>query len=266
MSRADDPSTSPATTNFHEIKSTEQFQNLLSADLSRVSLINFWAPWAEPCKQMNEVVTELAKRYPRVLVLQVEAEEQEEISASFEVESVPMVLLLRGHTLLEKIVGADATRLTSAIAKHVSGAPSLSPPSPPPGREESEAQLEERIRQIMKKSKVVLFMKGSPDKPRCGFSRKAVGLLTEQEVTFTHFDILEDEAVRQGKFSYSSFCLLSAMGSDDLMTAMNIGLKKINDWPTYPQFIVDGTFVGGLDVVTEMVESGEFQDVFGSIA
>lgn len=190
---------------------------------------------------MNEVVTELAKKYPRVLVLQVEAEEQEEISASFEVESVPTVLLLRGHTLLEKIVGADATRLTSTIAKHVSGAPSLSTSLPPPGREESEAQPEERIRQIMKKSKVVLFMKGSPDNPRCGFSRKAVGLLTEQKVTFTHFDILEDEAVRQG-------------------------LKKINDWPTYPQFIVDGTFVGGLDVVTEMVESGEFQGVFESIA
>lgn len=241
MSRPDDPSASPTTTNFYEITSTEQFQNLLSADLSRVSLINFWAPWAEPCKQMNEVVTELAKKYPRVLVLQVEAEEQEEISASFEVESVPTVLLLRGHTLLEKIVGADATRLTSTIAKHVSGAPSLSTSLPPPGREESEAQPEERIRQIMKKSKVVLFMKGSPDNPRCGFSRKAVGLLTEQKVTFTHFDILEDEAVRQG-------------------------LKKINDWPTYPQFIVDGTFVGGLDVVTEMVESGEFQGVFESIA
>ena len=60
-----------APANFHEVTSPEHFQNLLSEDLNRISLINFWAPWAEPCKQMNEVVVELAKKYPQVLVLQV---------------------------------------------------------------------------------------------------------------------------------------------------------------------------------------------------
>ena len=58
-------------TNFFDVQSPTHFQDLLSADLERVSLINFWAPWAEPCKQMNEVVAELAKKYPQVLVLQV---------------------------------------------------------------------------------------------------------------------------------------------------------------------------------------------------
>jgi len=53
--------------NFHEIASPEEFQSLLSQDLSRVSLINFWAPWAEPCKKMNEIVLELAKKYPQLL-------------------------------------------------------------------------------------------------------------------------------------------------------------------------------------------------------
>ena len=57
--------------NFHEVDSVDQFQSLLSQDLNRVSLLNFWAPWAEPCKQMNEVVSELAKKYPTLLVLQV---------------------------------------------------------------------------------------------------------------------------------------------------------------------------------------------------
>ena len=58
-------------TNFHEVQSPEHFQSLLSEDLSRISLINFWAPWAAPCAQMNEVVLELSKKYPQVLVLQV---------------------------------------------------------------------------------------------------------------------------------------------------------------------------------------------------
>lgn len=57
--------------NLKVVESAEHFQSLLSQDLERVSLINFWAPWAEPCKQMNQVVTELARKYPNALVLQV---------------------------------------------------------------------------------------------------------------------------------------------------------------------------------------------------
>lgn len=57
--------------NLTVVQSAEHFQQLLSLDLGRVSLINFWAPWAEPCKQMNVVVAELARKYENVLVLQV---------------------------------------------------------------------------------------------------------------------------------------------------------------------------------------------------
>ena len=58
-------------TNLVEVTSSSHFQELLSADLTRLSLINFWTPWAEPCKQMNEVVLELAKKYPHLLALDV---------------------------------------------------------------------------------------------------------------------------------------------------------------------------------------------------
>jgi len=60
-----------SSTNIHTVDSADQFKELLSADLNRTSLVNFWAPWVGPCKQMNEVVTELAKKYPDLLVLQV---------------------------------------------------------------------------------------------------------------------------------------------------------------------------------------------------
>lgn len=55
----------------HIVESPDHFKSLLSADLARVSLINFWAPWAAPCAQMNSVVQELSKKYPQALVLQV---------------------------------------------------------------------------------------------------------------------------------------------------------------------------------------------------
>ena len=68
-------------------------------------------------------------------------------------------------------------------------------------KEESTEQANDRLRKLMNQSKVVLFMKGSPEAPRCGFSRKISALLKEKGVEFTTFDILTDESVRQGAYS-----------------------------------------------------------------
>jgi hypothetical protein len=72
----------------------------------------------------------------------------------------------------------------------------------PPAVEKVETpeELEGRLRRLMTQSIVVLFMKGSPDEPRCGFSRKICGLLRDNKIEFSHFDILTDESVRQGEF------------------------------------------------------------------
>lgn len=106
--------------NFFKVISTEHFQELMSADLKRISIVNFWAPWAEPCVTMNQVVKELAKKYPAALFLQVcnpkkmiilclmidfdenqvEAEEQSDIAESFDIEAVPSFLILRVCTLV----------------------------------------------------------------------------------------------------------------------------------------------------------------------
>ncbi|KAF5359651.1 hypothetical protein D9756_002899 [Leucocoprinus leucothites] len=239
------------TTNLHNVSNTTHFQDLLSQDLNRISLIYFWAPWAEPCKQMTEVVTELSKKYTAYLFLQVEAEEQDEIAQSFDIESVPSFILLRGHVLLGRISGADAAGLTQLLAKHASSpsyqplshtnqkpaeAPAELPSTAPKAEAESPEELEKRLWSLMNQRKVVLFMKGSPDTPRCGFSRKIVGILEEQKIDFAHFDILTDEDVRQG-------------------------LKKLNDWPTFPQLIINGELVGGLDIVQEMVDTGELKEM-----
>jgi thioredoxin-like negative regulator of GroEL len=84
-----------AVSNLHQVKSSNQFKELLSEDLQRVSLLYFWAPWAEPCKQMTAVVAELSRKYPRLLSLHIEAEEQSDISESFDIESVPSFIILR---------------------------------------------------------------------------------------------------------------------------------------------------------------------------
>jgi hypothetical protein len=180
---------------------------------------------------MNDVVAELAKKHPGILALNVEAEEQADIAESFEIEAVPSFVVLRvrllvaprnfryifsiqGHTLLARIAGADAPALTQAIATHAAGPiPTYAPKSytnaaPPTaqngGAVETPEELDARLRQLMNQTKVVLFMKGNPEEPRCGFSRKISTLLKEQGVQFSHFDILQDEDVRQGALLFIS--------------------------------------------------------------
>ena len=101
--------------NYSIVESPDHFKELLSADLKRISIINFWTPWAEPCHEMNKVVEELAKKYPAALFLQVcksnksnlycisckvstnqvEAEEQSDIAESFDISSVPSFMILQ---------------------------------------------------------------------------------------------------------------------------------------------------------------------------
>ena len=90
------------------------------------------------------------------------------------------------------------------------------------------------IAQTVADNAVVLFMKGTPDSPRCGFSSLAVQILDHVGAPFVGVDVLQDEALRDG-------------------------IKSFTDWPTIPQLYVKGEFVGGCDIVREMFQAGEIQ-------
>jgi len=101
--------------------------------------------------------------------------------------------------------------------------------------EEKNEDIDKRLDRLTKAAQVVLFMKGDPAQPRCGFSRTICGLLTDAAVPFDTFDILQDQDVRQG-------------------------LKEYSKWPTFPQLYVNGEFVGGLDIVQEMANDGNLKE------
>jgi len=93
----------------------------------------------------------------------------------------------------------------------------------------------DRIRQEVDSNDVVLFMKGTPVFPQCGFSNAVVQVLTYLNVPFKGINVLEDADIRQG-------------------------IKDFSDWPTIPQLYVKGEFVGGCDIVREMFEQGELRE------
>jgi monothiol glutaredoxin len=96
--------------------------------------------------------------------------------------------------------------------------------------------IKEKIEGLLGKDKIVLFMKGSPSFPQCGFSARAVAILNEVGAKFASVDVLSDEEVRQG-------------------------IKEYGNWPTIPQLYVDKKLVGGSDIMMEMYEAGELQDL-----
>ena len=91
-----------------------------------------------------------------------------------------------------------------------------------------------KIEQMLKDNKVVLFMKGSPEMPQCGFSARATAILTELNTEFFTVDVLQDPEIRQG-------------------------IKDYGQWPTIPQLYVNQELVGGSDIMMEMFETGELK-------
>jgi monothiol glutaredoxin len=94
----------------------------------------------------------------------------------------------------------------------------------------------QRIEDVVKASDVVLFMKGTPLFPQCGFSSRACAILDHCKVEFDSVDVLQDMEIRQG-------------------------IKAYSEWPTIPQLYVKGEFVGGSDIMMEMFEAGELQQM-----
>ena len=102
----------------------------------------------------------------------------------------------------------------------------------------TDATVAQRIKDDISSNDVVLYMKGTPVFPMCGFSAAVVQLLGHMGVKFKGINVLEDPSIRQG-------------------------IKDFSNWPTIPQLYVKGEFVGGCDIVREMFQSGELQALLG---
>jgi len=205
---------------------------------------------------------------PKIGFIAVDAEDLPSISEAYNVVAVPFVVLVRDGKTLDSISGSNAAKVREAVERHAGNQSSGSqggdlPPAqtvtrPPEGQEptppidipngvhktaangqaiptEKPKQADKdvlfkRLETLVKAAPVMLFMKGTPSSPQCGFSRQLVGMLRDRSVRYGFFNILADDDVRQG-------------------------LKEFSDWPTFPQLYVEGELVGGLDIVREELDN-----------
>ncbi|OWR47606.1 glutaredoxin 3 [Danaus plexippus] len=212
------------------IDTVESFTNFVSS--STLTVVHFCAEWADQCGPVTEVLKELLK-LPEIQnsctkFAVCDAENLSEISLKYKVDSVPTVILFKNGQPLDRIDGADASQISSKV-KALSGGNVNAP----------KQSLEERLKALINRHNIMVFMKGTRDQPRCGFSRTLIQILNGTGSPYDTFDILTDEEVRQG-------------------------LKTYSDWPTYPQVYVKGELIGGLDIIKEMLANGELESTLNA--
>jgi|TARA_R110001592_G_scaffold241426_3_gene501837 monothiol glutaredoxin len=98
------------------------------------------------------------------------------------------------------------------------------------------SEVKQQLEQMISENNIILFMKGNPHQPQCGFSARVVEVLKEYQIEFSYMDILQDPEIRAT-------------------------LPSVSDWPTFPQLFVKGELIGGCDIITEMHSAGELKEV-----
>jgi Grx4 family monothiol glutaredoxin len=241
--------------NFTDVASVAALNAFLLTDAAAPHVLLFGAEWDAASRAggaMDALLSALAALHPGARFARVDAEAEaaagaadatggRDVAEQFEVAAVPTVLLFRAKALVERLEGADAAAVTQAVEKlarvaaaaaasaAASGAGAAAPGAAVP---RSLVELDAELTRLVTAAPVMAMIKGTPSEPRCKFSRQLLEVLRAQGVAFGTFDILTNEAVRQG-------------------------LKDKFNWPTFPQLFVAGRLVGGIDIVNEMKANGE---------
>ncbi|KAK0410653.1 hypothetical protein QR680_005256 [Steinernema hermaphroditum] len=210
-----------------QLNNTKDFEKFIKNE--GIIAVHFGASWAESCSSVDEILAEYLKEMKGSFkAARIEAEEVADVSLKYAITAAPTVVIFKNGVDVGKVNGFNPVELREAITKQ-SFAGGASKEAEPAVKED----LNDRLKRLINKARLTLFMKGNPEQPRCGFSRQTIELLKNANADFWSFDILSDEEVRQG-------------------------LKAYSNWPTYPQLYLDGELLGGLDVIREELQDPEF--------
>lgn len=141
---------------------------------------------------------------------------------------MPTIIFLKEGKIIESFAGSDPLSILQSLQRAASIA------------EKGTKPLDERLHALINGHPFMIFIKGSPSAPRCGFTSTLLNHLAELGIDYGHFDILQDNEVREG-------------------------LKVYSQWKTYPQIYVKGELLGGLDIFVDMMKTGDLQSVLDTL-
>jgi Grx4 family monothiol glutaredoxin len=175
-----------------------------------MKLLYFYTDSDQDAKTFLITVQAFAEKFS--LDLEAIVAPEDERLEKYSVSSLPTTIFLLNDEEVGRVLGVNVKRLREVYE------PVLSKKS-----------LFDKLNALITSNALMIFIKGSPEAPRCGFTRQLLDLFRQYNITdYGHFDILSDESVRQG-------------------------LKELSNWPTYPQIYLDGELLGGLDIVREQL-------------
>lgn len=215
----------------------EKTDEFLEANKDKLVVVVFNAEFTNQQDIVTSVIDKLKDKKASTIdyVLAVaDAEDNHQFATKLSVVSLPCIAILAKGKLVKKIIDFEPERVFNQLENELTSYSKLSPETLANPKE----RLNNYLQQLINKAPVMIFMKGEPSAPRCGFSKQLVEILSRNNVIYNSFNILEDEEVRQG-------------------------LKELSNWPTYPQIYAGGEFIGGLDILKQLEEANELREALG---
>lgn len=197
----------------------------------RALLLLCWASWDQPSDALKSQLEEVPKVYKNVRVAYIDCDEADAIIDELDVDTVQTLVIIHPNGSgknMEKHLGLTPEKLTGLVEEQNSFYEAWF--------EQESKRAARDIESLTASKPFFIFFKGSKEQPKCKFSRRLVELLKPFEYDFDTYNILQDERIRQW-------------------------LKVYTKWPTFPQVFINQKFIGGIDVLTELVEDGEFDDM-----
>jgi Grx4 family monothiol glutaredoxin len=221
----------------YQIATQKDFDEYIksSAIINKLLLVHVELEQIPVCKTVNEALLAISRDgefNQQLTICRLNADHFTDFLTLQNVTAAPTVLFYHQAKLIDRVDGFNQTDLLRKIKIHIDKISSI--PTKIETKSDTDINVEKQIKELLRSSPIILFMKGTPADPQCGFSRQACHLLDEHQIKYNTFDVLSDQNVREQ-------------------------LKKYSNWNTYPQLYVEGELIGGLDIMKQMIENGEFQ-------
>ncbi|CAF1083659.1 unnamed protein product [Adineta steineri] len=220
----------------HQIATQKDFDEYIKSSLiiNKLLLVHIELEQIPVCKTVNEALLAINRDgefNQQLTVCRLNADHFSDFLTLQNVNAVPTVLFYHQTKLIDRVDGFNQGDLLKKIKYHIHEKAITS--TKIESKNDTDINVEKKIKELLSSSPVILFMKGTPTDPQCGFSRQACHILDDNKIKYSTFDVLSDQNIREQ-------------------------LKKHSNWNTYPQLFVDGELIGGLDIMKQMIENGEF--------